>query len=298
MSMSAALAAKIAAAKKVGPNMNEAQKGGGFEVIPEGKVVKLRFVTLIEGGTHVEQHGQYKGSKKDKVMMTFELSGGKDGVYDPRDIKGEKVPYRISLGGSFGINYSLNEKAHFFKLFRTMADCHPEVNATIMAELIGKEFLGTIKHKVTDAGTPKEKRYPEIHDIRKAERDATGEGDMVPVEVPEPITKPLVYLRDVADLNDWNALFIDGTFDDKKDAEGNVIQKGKSKNVLQEFVMRDINFASTPVGMLLAAGVKDQSEADALEAALDEAGNAVQDDDTPPFPTDSADEPDLSQMGV
>lgn len=292
MSMSGKLKARMAKAKQVGPNMNEATKGGGDYVPPEaGKNCRIRFIGFYEGGTFVEQSGQYAGKKNKKVKMDFELHGPRE-TWKPVEHDGKLIPKRLTLGGPFGINYSLNEKATFYKLFKTMSDCHPDAEATIMAELLGREFICDIEHKPSKDG---KRNYANIVNIRKAERE-DEDGNIVPIKIPEAITETKFFIHDIADREMWDELYIEGKYDDEKDKEGNVTREGKSKNVIQEWIMSADDFASSPIGLLLAAGgtAKDQEE---LDKAL-----GGEDDDKPPFDTEEQEDapppatPDMTEM--
>ena len=105
-----ALADKAAA---TGKNMNEAQQGGGGDYEPPAAgPTRLRFISYVELG---KQEDTYMGKPRvrDTAMLTFELSGPK---HKPTDIDGVKHPHRISIE----LPISLNEKAHFYKLFRAL----------------------------------------------------------------------------------------------------------------------------------------------------------------------------------
>ena len=261
--MNAAMKAKLAAAKNVGPNMNEAQSGGGGTYTPpaEGKAVRLRFVGYFETGNHTEQSGQYAGKKTDRVELVFELSGR---LWAPTEHDGKKVPQRMTLR----MNFSLNEKATFFKLFKVMNAAHGDT-ATIMAELLGREFIGDITH--TKKG---DKVYANLVNVRKAERE-NDEGEIVPIIVDEPLTEIKFFIWDIADMEMWDSIFIDGEYPERKNDKGEVTAKAKSKNVIQNLIRSANNFDTLPIAGLLRAGM---TAAD--EKSLDE---SLGDDDASPF---------------
>lgn len=281
--MNAAMKAKLAAAKKVGPNMNEATAGGGYTVTPEGKNARLRLVGYYEVGKHTVQKGPYAGKKVDEVKLVWELSGNK---WEPQEFDGKKVPYRITDT----MTYSLSEKANFFKLFKRMNECHGG-EATIMAELLGKEFLGDVVHNKSK--TDDKKVFANLVNIRKAERE-NDDGDIVPVKVAEPLTELKMFIWDIADKEMWDSIFIDGMYEEKKDKDGNVTHKAKSKNVLQEYIMSALNWDECPVAELVKSGATAQ-EAKELDEAI---GGADNEDDEPPFETEqeAAGEPDLNSI--
>lgn len=254
--MNKALQAKLAKAAAVGPNMQEAQRGGGYTPPAEGKNVRLRFVGYYELGTHVEQKGQYAGKKNKKVRLVWELSGH---AWEPTVIDGKGIPHRITDD----MNYSLNEKAGFYKLFKTMNEAHGG-EATIMAQLLGKEFMADVVHRSSGEGANK-KTFANLVNIRKAERE-NDEGKIVPVAVPEPLTELKFFIWDIADLEMWDAIFIDGEYEERKDADGNVTAKARTKNVIQEKIMSAIDWDECPVAPLVKSGATAKDE-----AALDEA---------------------------
>lgn len=289
--MSAAMKAKLAKAKQVGPDMNEAKTGGGYTPPAEGKNVRLRLVGYFELGQHVEQKGKYAGKKNHKVRLVWELSGPK---WEPQEYEGKKTPYRITDD----MNYSLSDKAGFYKLFKSLNEAHGN-QATIMAELLGKEFLADVVHNTSGEGANK-RTFANLANIRKAERE-NDEGKIVPVIVAEPLTELKMFVWDIADLADWESIFIDGEYEEKKDKDGNVTAKAKSKNVIQEKIMSAINWDECPIAGLLKGGTKVTA---ADEAAMD-AALGGDDNDKPPFDMAeeegqsaamSTDEPDMSAI--
>lgn len=277
MTLNAAMKARLAKAKQVGPNMNEAQSGGGGDYVPPAEgVARLRLVGYYELGEHTEQHGQFKGKKNKKVQLVFELSGKN---HPPAEVDGKKVPIRMTLGGQFGMNFSLNEKATFFKLFKVMNEAHGN-EATIMAELLGKEFLGTVTHKKDG-----DKTYADLTAIRKAVRLDEDDNE-VPIKVDEPLSEIKMFVWDIATLEDWEAIFIDGEYPERKDKDGNVTHPAKSKNVLQEKIRSANNFDSLPIFQLIRDGAAKVTAKD--EADMDEALGG--DDNTPEAPQPAGDD--------
>ncbi|WWO60348.1 hypothetical protein [Stenotrophomonas phage SB2] len=275
MALTPEMKARLAKAKAVGPNMNEAQTGGGSYTPPAEGVCRLRLVGYFELGNHTEQTGQYAGKKNDKVQLTWELSGKN---HEPTGEGDKKTPIRMNME----LNYSLNEKAKFYKLFKTMNECHGN-EATIMAELLGKEFLGTVKHTHKGEGAAK-RTYANLENIRKAVRLDEDDNE-VPIKVDEPLTELKAFIWDIATIEDWNAIFIDGEYPERKNAEGVVTHKARSKNVIQEKIKSANNFDTLPCAEFIRNGV---SAAD--EKSMDEAlGAGDNDDDKPPFEVSEGD---------
>lgn len=247
--------AKAAAAVANGADQTIAKTGGGDYVPPAAGSCKLRFVEYIEIGKQSETF-QGKPRDRDKVMLTFEVSGpnhppvtGEDGVVRP---------IRITITETL----SLNEKARFFKLFGRM---NWRGVAKHMAELLGEAFLATIIHRAykrrdgTD-GVAVELynktdslytiRPPRVQDRDSEGMDITGQFTMV--TVPEPISSLKAFFWDDPDMDDWSALFIDGEYPERKNDKGEVTAPAKSKNVVQAKIKLAKNFKGSPTSILLA----------------------------------------------
>lgn len=260
--MNASLAARLAKAKAVGPNMNEAQSGGGTYTPPAEGVCRVRLVGYFELGEHTEQTGKFAGKKNNKVSLVWELSGKN---HEPTEHDGKKIPIRMTQE----LNYSLNEKASFFKLFKELNACHGN-EASIMAELLGKEFLGTVEHTHKGEGAAK-RTYANLTKLRKAVRLDEDDNE-VPIKVDPPITELKMFIWDIAEMSDWDSLFIDGEYPERKNAEGVVTHKARSKNVLQEKIRSANNFDSLPIAAMIRAGAK-TSDVEDMDAALGGADN-------------------------
>lgn len=224
-----------AMAAKMGPNMTEATEGGEYEP-PAAGPCRLRFVAYVEVGKHTSN---YQGQEKqaDKVQLVFELSGPK---HAPRDIDGEKVPHRITIYENAGKNYGpLNEKANLFKLFKAM---NYDGTATHFAQLLGKEFRGTVVHtKKGDklyAGLRGEQGYTVMPPT--FEDPETGELRRVVVD---PAISPIrIFLWNMADLEQWSSIFI-----------------GTERNPFQKMIRQADNFVGSPIQIALIEGGQDSA---------------------------------------
>lgn len=241
--------AMAAAAAAIAPNMNEAQTGGGggdYTPPAEG-IARARLVGYIETGIHEKNVGAGKPAvQKPQVKLIFELSGPN---HQPKVLDdGTKLPHRITVDE----NYSLNEKANFYKLFRRM---NWKGTATHMSQLLGEAFLVTIKHKVTGEGD-KKRTYANIRDDAGYTVQPPRYVDPLSNQTVEvPVDPPIIALR----LFVWNAptellkpmwdsLFIDGEYP----ARGE--QPARSKNVLQQEIKEALNFKDSPIFQLLQTG--------------------------------------------
>jgi hypothetical protein len=252
-----ALGAKAAAE---GADQTQAQVGGGgdFKPVPEGPC-GLRLVSYVELG---KQKDTIKGvvQIKPKVQLVFEVSGPN---HPPMEIDGVKVPHRVSITE----NYSLNEKANFFKLFGRM---NYAGTAQHMIQMLGDAYLGRVVHrkykKKSDpadeskwTGIAVELKDKDGYTIRPPRRpkidEATGmeTGEWIPVQVAPALTALKGFLWDYADLNQWASLFIEGQWPERKDKDGKVTAPARSKNVLQDTIKRAENFNGSPIYIALAS---------------------------------------------
>lgn len=247
-----ALAAKAVA---TGKDMNVATTGGGGDYEPPAAgPTRLRFVSYVEVG---KQKDTYMGKprQRDTAILTFELSGPK---HAPTDVDGVKYPHRISVETAI----SLNEKAHFFKLFRALNHAG---KAKHIAELIGEAYKGTVVHRTYKGRDGKERIAAELFDKAKGiytieapryelvdpETGPTGEFKVLPVDAP--ISPLRCFLWDYADKEQWDSIFIDGEYPERKDDKGVVTSPAKSKNVIQNKVKLAVNFKGSPIYLVLAA---------------------------------------------
>lgn len=237
------------AAAATAHNMNEAQKGGGggdYTPPAEG-IARARLVGYIETGIHEKNVGAGKPPvQKPQVQLVFELSGPN---HAPKVLDdGTKLPHRITVDE----NYSLNEKANFYKLFRRM---NWEGTATHMSQLLGKPFLVTIKHKVVGEGD-KKRTYANIRDdsgytVQPPRYVDPLSGQTVEVPVDPPISALRLFVWNAAPellKPMWDSLFIDGEYPAKGDLPA------KSKNVLQNEIKAALNFKDSPIFQLLQTG--------------------------------------------
>lgn len=235
----------IAKAAAEGPNMNEAVKGGGGDYTPPAEgLVRLRFVGYIELGKH-EEEWQGKPRTKEKVALIFEASGPK---HPPRE-DGSPILFTVTE------TLSLNEKAHFYKLFKRM---NHEGTATHMAQLLGNAYLATVVHKSTGEGDSK-RTYANLRDdagytIRAPYVDDPDTGDRRIIKVDEPKTAISCFLWNYATKDMWESIFIDGMWDAKTDDSGKETSPARSKNKWQNLIKIAADWTGSPMQELLFSG--------------------------------------------
>lgn len=224
----AAIQAQAAQAAATGPDMTEVQKGGGGKLLPAGYALG-RLVEYVELGKQPQEFG---GKAKDPAMeiqLGFALWG--EGISEA-----DGSPYIIR---PYSMAVSRNEKAKAFKLF---ARLNWKGTATHYAQLLGEAFLVPIVHVAkskTDAALVSridtDNILPPLDALSKQ-----------PYNVPPaPDDVYRIFLWDYPTIEGWNALHIDGKYDD-----------GKSKNRIQETMLGASDFAGSPLEqLLLSAGI-------------------------------------------
>jgi hypothetical protein len=246
-----------AAADATGTNQSEV-KSGDFEkvIYPEGGV-RLRFVSYVELGKHEKV---WKGVKKtpNLVRFGFEVSGprhkpvvGNDGIPRPLIVYVEET-------------LSQDPKANFVKLFSLLNHARSAEHA---AYLLGEPYIGKLVHRrfkrKSDPVDPEKwtgleykLRDENGFTIRPPFREDDDTGEMLPVQVDPAVTPISGFLWDAPTKEQWDSIFVEGEFPERKNAAGEVVAPAKSKNVTQERIMRAVNFKGSPIYSLLAkAGV-------------------------------------------
>jgi hypothetical protein len=240
-----ALGAKAASQ---GADQTKAIIGGGDYDPPAAGPGLARLVGYVEIG---KQAGKIKGipTVKDKVMLIFELTGKRHATAD------DQQPHRVTIVE----NYSLNEKANYFKLFQRM---NYRQDAQHMVQLLGEGFKVEVIHDKWTGTDDKERTdvtfkgaggYT-VSPPRKEDEDS--ETGWVDVAVPPARSALRCFLWEQADLEQWGSLYIEGEYPERKNDKGEVTAPAKSKNVLQAKVMQAVNFKGSPIHTLLLTNGK------------------------------------------
>lgn len=240
------LKAKIAEAKKTGPNMTEAQQGGGDYTPPAAGLARARLVAYIETGKHEEE---FEGKKRDrnKVDLVFELSGPN---HEPRKLDdGTLIPIRVTVQETL----SFSDKANFFKLFAAM---NYAGKATHMAELLGEAFIVEVFHRKSKDGkkTYANLKGPNGYNVKGTTVQDPLTGKPVLIEVAPAITELKAFIWDLADKEMWDSIHIPGQYEERKDEKGVVVAPARSKNVIQEKIMSAKNWKAHPLAAIVDAG--------------------------------------------
>lgn len=239
----------------VGEDYTEAQKGGNFtREIPQEGLAMARLVSYVELGKQVTK---FKGEEKikDRVWLEFELYGKKYPATNEET--GRDKPFTVS----FEETLSRNERANFFKLFTRL---NHDGTAKHMAQMLGRPFLLTIVHNTKGEGDDKRTyvnvRNSEGYTIKppftESIDEETGEGIRKVVNVPPAVAPLRAFVWNSARKDQWDSIFIDGRWPDKKDEQGNIIKEGASKNFLQEKIRAAVNFPGSPIANLIGGAAE------------------------------------------
>jgi hypothetical protein len=242
----AALGAKAAAE---GADQTKAKAAGGdYQPLAAGPC-RLRLVGYVEVGKHTKTYAGKPPQTNDKVWLYFEVSGPK---HPPREFDGVKYPNIIKIEE----NLSLSEKANFYKLFTRM---NYAGKAQHMVQLLGDPYIGTIYHRTWKGADGKERIEAELkhkdtgYSIMPPRFEDIDTGEWKPMPVAEPLSPKRCFLWAYADKVQWDTLFIDGEYPERKNDKGEVVAKAKSKNVIQAHIMQAVNFQGSPIHELLVS---------------------------------------------
>lgn len=225
---------RIQRAASAGPDMRKPQYPGGYEPPAKG-VAYARLIGYFEMGTHEEE---YEGKRRDraKVDLVFELSGPNHELRQLED--GTLVPIRVTVQETL----SLDPYKSFFKLFAAMnyAD-----KATHMAQLVGEAFLVEVFHKRSRDGSKvyANLKGPNGYNVTgPTVRDEITDKTMT-IQVAPAITQCKAFLWDMNDREVWDSIYIAGEYAERRDEQtGEIIAPVRSKNVIQERIMRAKNW--------------------------------------------------------
>lgn len=255
-------------AAKTGPDLNTQSAGGDFKP-PAAGATRLRFTSYIELGIHTTSSKQWGDKTKGRAAFTFELSGPK---HPPKKLDdGRLIPETIS----FELPIGQNKKNDYSKLFKIMVADHP--GAKNFAQLLGEAYRGEVIHRKFKRRDGSEGLAADLKNeagftIKSVLYEDPESGEARKVKVDEPIGAIRVFLWDHADLDQWDSIFIDGTFDD-----------GNTKNKLQDKIRRAENISGSAIEQALIEAGREEELIPAVkqEGGNEDEGTTDADDDAP-----------------
>lgn len=230
-------------------------KSGGGDNTPAAGPCNLRLVAYVELGKH-EKEFQGKKSLKEQVTLTFELSGKN---HPPVETDSGTYPHRISVTETL----SLHEKARFFKLFQLL---NYKGTAKHAAQLLGAAFRGRVIHREYTARDGSKRIAADIYDkklgaytitpprVEVTDEDGQPTGEYREVKVAPALSDLRCFIWNHADKEQWDSLFIDGEYEERKNDKGEVTSPARSKNQFQLKIRAAVNYKGSPIQQLLANG--------------------------------------------
>lgn len=224
----------IAAAAQEGKNLT-VDAAGGFEVLEAG-ICLLRLVGYYEFGFEKANNPAHKPGIN--CRLDFEVHTKK---HRYEDADGKSLPRKISVNAKVGSTSTSNYR----KLFASMRNSI-KGSQTHFMEMLGLAFKAEIVHnKSTKDG--KETTYANLDRDRAwtfASLDKhDDEGEIIgKIAVPEATVAPKCFLWEFEQLQDehivsmWDSIFVDGMYE----ADGD--KPAKSKNIMQERIMKSMKF--------------------------------------------------------
>lgn len=252
-----------AAAAETGVDQSRISSGG--EIPAEGPC-DLRFVGYIELGKHEKT---FKGVKKvtNKAVLVFELVSPQ---HIRKNDEGKVIPTLIRQT----VNLSQSQRATWPKLF---AQLNYNGTGTHATDFLGNAYLGTVHHREYVSGGETRKtadlNAKDMPVLLTAPREFDRKtGQYVPVDVAQPNAALHALLWNNPSADQWASIYIEGAFEEEKDAAGKVTKPGRSKNRYQEEALRAINFEGSPLKTLLVqAGANVTPAAYEIEEEVEEA---------------------------
>ena len=222
-----------------------AQKGFKKFVIPAG-VTTARFIGYVEIGKQPQR--AFEGKPKpdtEVVRLTFELNGTKY----MRDISKEGEPEKLIPSTiTVDMPLSMNEKSKFFKLMQKMKG---DKDVKHMVELLGNAYVITITHNKGKGDKVYANMYTKVEGwcIRQPIQVDAISGESTPIPVPEVQGDISLLLQKTPTIEQWNSIFIDGTFKKKVGEEEIEV----SKNFIQFLALGASNFEGSELEKVLTA---------------------------------------------
>lgn len=255
-------------------------KTGGSSEPPAAGPCNLRLVGYVELGKH-EKTVMGKTKTQELVTLIFELSGRN---HPPIVTDSGTFPHRIELTE----NLSLNEKARFFKLFGLL---NYKGTAKHMTQLLGQAFRGKVIHREYTPNGGQKRIAAELYDKKLGvftimpprvdvyDGDGQPTGEVREVKVDPAISPIRAFLWNYATKEQWDSLFIDGEYEERRNEAGEVTAPAKSKNKYQLKIAAALNYKGSVIERLLKNdGAELELPADGVVDDID----TPDDDDTPP----------------
>ncbi len=222
--------------------------------LPAAGAALMRFTGYIETGRHEPKNPKHKPALK--TMLVFELSTPKHLI----EVDGVKVPQKFTLR----LNKGMTAKSGYKKVFNMMNKAAGGGH-THFFQMLGKPFLGEIFHNDNGKEGAEKQTYANLDDNGAYSFKAPEQVDpltdaVTPIPVKELHGELQGFVWENESMSDeeyvgmWDALFIEGTREDK---DGKEI----SKNWIQETIQKNMDWE----GSTLQALTEEHLSIDELE---------------------------------
>lgn len=242
----AAIQAAIAKAASQ-TNQGEAKGGGDYEP-PKAGLTIVTLIGYIEIGVQKHEIPNKPSYESNDVQLIFELNGGANKA---EVVDGKLIAKRLSITEKL----SQNEKANYFKIFNQL---NYDGQATHGAQLLGRHYLAQVYvEKGKNGQIYASLKGPNGYNFQAPiviKGDPLDPENQTKHPVPAPAraqAENKVFLWDYASKEMWDALYIDGEYEARKDPKTGVEYPAKSKNVLQNKIKEAINFPGSPIQKIL-----------------------------------------------
>lgn len=184
-----------------------------------------RLIGVVEIG---EQNETYQGNPvvKNKVMLTFELSGA-------------KWPEMNGMRPTRSIQFT-NSDSGRAQLHKLMKKLDPEGKYNHIAQMLDQVFFVEIRHETS-------KRDPQRVFVRLGEISlpvmedpSTGVNVNLADKAAPRLARLMVFFWDAPTLEDWDDLYLSGEY-----------EKGRTKNIFQHAIRTAVNFEGSPIWNML-----------------------------------------------
>lgn len=229
-------------------DMTEVKSGGGSRgLLPTGSAL-VRLCSYIEFGNAAQEFNGQKKAPARIFQLGFRIVGGVG-------LNKEQKPERyVSEDGfyplvtTYDTPVSFYEKSKAVKYFNALNRVGNK--ATHFIQKLQEQCLYTLPVTVaTRKGSGKEYNEYDFANLQVALDQDTG----LPRVAPELTSDDIqVFLWEQPTKAMWDSIYIEGSYDAKTDAAGNITQAAKSKNFLQEKCLQALDFEGSPLQALLA----------------------------------------------
>lgn len=249
--------ALLAQAKQAGEGVDQTVVPSFERSLPAEGYTTARFISYIEVGKQPQR--DYQGQKKPDAlngMISFELNGPKQ-IVEYVDAEGNKKTRTNISRQTMAVKFG--DKAKFAKLMKKMVAGRQGI--THMAEMLGEAFLIKVVHNKSEDG---KKTYANINHDGEWLVGAPSTTDPISnettlLDVAEPTHPLALLLWETPTKEQWDSIFIDGTYTKKnKDTDQ---EEEVSKNWIQELCLSASNFVGSPLEGVLGGS-------DAIIAAM------------------------------